>query len=234
MATKEERLRKGLRESIAASMRFASEKEREAMACVIEEDLPAWLLGCFDVVTEPDIYDLASASVVRQLRDQVATNPRARSINDNGDGKLTLALKLYADFLDSKFNPAKKKPKAVKTERSASSVPPPPAFVEGAVVQSTTDRRERNKLARQECINQKGCKCVVCGFDFEAVYGAAGTGYIEVHHLKPISQTDDFHRVSVDDLVPLCANCHAMAHRRSPDPFTPEELRSMLNAQKQA
>lgn len=101
-------------------------------------------------------------------------------------------------------------------------------FTEGAIVQQTVDRRERNPQARQACIEKYGCKCMVCGFDFESIYGDVGRGYIEVHHLKPISQTDDEHEVSVDDLVPLCANCHAMAHRRHPMPFTVEELKGFM------
>ncbi|MCM1140270.1 MAG: HNH endonuclease, partial [Muribaculum sp.] len=52
--------------------------------------------------------------------------------------------------------------------------------------------------------------------------------YIEVHHLKPLSQTDEEHEVTADDLVPLCANCHAIAHRRSPEPFTPDEIKAMI------
>ncbi len=46
------------------------------------------------------------------------------------------------------------------------------------------------------------------------VYGNIGEGYIEVHHLNPISQTEGSHKVDpTTDLVPLCANCHAMIHR---------------------
>ena len=31
----------------------------------------------------------------------------------------------------------------------------------------------------------------------------------------------------INDLIPVCPNCHAMLHRRCP-PYTPEELKNML------
>ena len=41
-----------------------------------------------------------------------------------------------------------------------------------------------------------------------------GDGFIEVHHLSPISQQTEAHAIDpTTDLVPLCANCHAMIHR---------------------
>lgn len=215
---------------MARQMRFASDEQRDAMASVIETELPRLLKECFGISTD-SIYSVASASEVRELRNRVVTNPEANRRDNDSNGRLSQALKLYADFLDSKFNPSKKKPKAIKSPRQTTE-PATTPFVEGATVQQTIDRRERNKQARQECIDQKGCHCMVCGFDFEAIYGPVGRNYIEVHHLKPMSQTDDEHEVSVEDLVPLCANCHAMAHRRSPEPFTPEELKAIINAQK--
>ncbi len=30
-------------------------------------------------------------------------------------------------------------------------------------------------------------KCCICGFDFEETYGQIGEGFIEVHHIKPVS-----------------------------------------------
>lgn len=223
----QEKYSKGLREALAGKMRFASEEQREAMASVIETELPRLLSECFDMAFE-SIYNLTSASQIRDLRNRVVTNPAAKYRDDESNGRLSQAIHLYADFLDSKYNPAKKKPKAVKPPKSKQEGTTSQVFVEGATVQQTYDKRERNPQARKDCIDKKGCKCLVCGFDFEAVYGQVGRNYIEVHHLRPISQTDDEHEVTAEDLVPLCANCHAMAHRRSPEPFTPEELKAFL------
>ena len=226
-----EKYRKGLREALGRQMRFASDEQCEAMAATIESELPRLLAECFDISVD-SIYALTSASEVRELRNRLVTNTEANSRDNDSNGQLSQALKLYADFLDSKFNPARKRPKVVKTVEQHETVVV--HFVEGATVQQTIDRRERNHEARARCIAEKGCRCMVCGFDFEAVYGPAGHDYIEVHHLKPLSQTEDEHEVTADDLVPLCANCHAIAHRRSPEPFTPDEIKAMIDAQKQA
>jgi 5-methylcytosine-specific restriction protein A len=67
----------------------------------------------------------------------------------------------------------------------------------------------------------------VCKFDFEKRYGAIGKGFIHIHHLKPMASVRAMHDVSVDELVPVCANCHAMLHQRTP-PLTPNELSDMI------
>lgn len=221
------KLQSQLRVALSKSHRSLDEEKREAMAVTIETELPVWLREAFGVEVEA-AFDLTSASLLCSYRNKIASNAVASRINAESDGRFDHALKLYIDFLDSKFNPLKKKPKAVKPVTAIEPEAETPTFVEGASVQQTVDRRERNPLARQACIEKYGCKCVVCGFDFEAVYGAVGSGYIEVHHLKPISLTDDEHEVTADDLVPLCANCHAMVHRRSPIPFTVEELKRFM------
>jgi len=61
-------------------------------------------------------------------------------------------------------------------------------LIEGAKRTITVNAYERNPQARKKCVNIHGCKCVVCGFDFEETYGEIGKGYIHVHHLTPISE----------------------------------------------
>lgn len=87
-------------------------------------------------------------------------------------------------------------------------------FTEGDVRDIHGIRYERDRDARKKCIEYYGCKCAVCGFDFESIYGELGKGFIEVHHIKPLSQRGGEYVVDpVQDLVPLCSNCHSMAHR---------------------
>ena len=70
---------------------------------------------------------------------------------------------------------------------------------------------ERNQKAREECLKYYGCKCSVCGFDFEKEYGEIGRGFIEVHHIVPLSSIRDEYIVDpISDLRPLCSNCHSM------------------------
>ncbi len=106
-------------------------------------------------------------------------------------------------------------------------------FTEGNVVESHYDRHERDHGARIKCIEHYGCKCSICGFNFEAQYGEVGKEFIEVHHIVPISSTDSEHKVDpIKDLIPVCSNCHSILHRRRPAPYLPEDVRFMIKAQK--
>jgi 5-methylcytosine-specific restriction protein A len=71
-----------------------------------------------------------------------------------------------------------------------------------------------------------GTECKVCGFSFSAKYGEIGDGYIECHHLRPMSM-DEARPTKLEEVTVLCANCHRMAHRRSP-PYSVDELRANL------
>jgi 5-methylcytosine-specific restriction enzyme A len=85
---------------------------------------------------------------------------------------------------------------------------------EGAIKKIAVNVYERNPRARQMCIAHYGLHCQVCGFNFEEVYGELGQGFIHVHHLKPLHEVGQGYQVDpIADLVPVCANCHAMLHR---------------------
>lgn len=99
---------------------------------------------------------------------------------------------------------------------------------EGARSVVTTNRFERRRINREICIGLKGARCKVCGFDFGAVYGSLGDGFIEVHHVIPVSVVGAGYRINpATDLEPLCSNCHAMVHRIDP-PLSIDELRAIL------
>ncbi|HSH39889.1 MAG TPA: HNH endonuclease [Chthoniobacterales bacterium] len=89
--------------------------------------------------------------------------------------------------------------------------------MEGRALQTLSTRYERKRINREACIQLKGTRCTVCGFDFAETYGPLGSGYIEVHHLRSIASLGGDYRIDVSaDLAPICANCHAMAHREQP------------------
>ena len=103
-------------------------------------------------------------------------------------------------------------------------------YAEGAATTGQSTRYERDRRNRAAAIAIWGCKCRACGLDFGERYGDDAKGFIEVHHTTPVSVVKPGTVVNpARDLVPLCANCHAVAHRREP-PFTVEEIRSMLQS----
>ena len=88
---------------------------------------------------------------------------------------------------------------------------------------------ERNKKNREMAIQYHGCKCKACGFDFEAVYGEMGKGFIEIHHTKPLYSLQE--EIVIDyrtDLVPVCSNCHRILHRNKEKMLSIEELKQLI------
>ena len=100
--------------------------------------------------------------------------------------------------------------------------------VEGArkIVQHI--RYERNPKNRKNAIRIQGHICKICGFDFDYVYGQdLADNYIEVHHIKQLAEGEQ----EIDpskDLIPICANCHRMLHRRKHDNIEVEELKRRI------
>ncbi|WP_429747529.1 HNH endonuclease [Vibrio clamense] len=101
-------------------------------------------------------------------------------------------------------------------------------FTEGAKKQVTVNSYERCPKARQACLDKHGYSCKVCGFSFLEVYGEIGKGFIHVHHIKPLAGISENYEVKpTKDLVPVCPNCHAMLHTKSP-PLSIDELKSIM------
>ena len=72
-------------------------------------------------------------------------------------------------------------------------------------------------------------KCEICGFDFASVYGKEFSDKIHIHHVVEIATIGEEYEVdAVKDLLPVCPNCHMIAHSRKPA-YTPDEIRKMIN-----
>lgn len=100
--------------------------------------------------------------------------------------------------------------------------------VEGGRSVVLVNRFERDPSLREACIDHFGTTCQICGFSFEAVYGDLGRDFCHVHHITPLFSLGEARTVDpVRDLIPVCANCHAMLHRPG-EVLTPSELREIL------
>lgn len=72
--------------------------------------------------------------------------------------------------------------------------------------------------------------CQTCLFDFENFYGQEiGKGFIEIHHVKPVFQYADTDiektlENAIDNLMPICSNCHRMIHRNRKNPISIDYL----------
>lgn len=90
---------------------------------------------------------------------------------------------------------------------------------EGQILYKLHKVRERNPkiiaAKKRKVLQENGfLRCEACGFDFEQKYGAIGKGFIECHHIEPLSKFDTNKVTSINDLVLLCSNCHQMIHRK--------------------
>jgi len=116
--------------------------------------------------------------------------------------------------------------------RLPEEVPSGSTYSEGSVQRILVNRYERDPRAREECIRHYGTICFLCGFDFVAVYGEVMTGFIHVHHLNPLSSLGaDYEVDPIQDLRPVCPNCHAVLHRREPT-YSPDEVRQFLQTRR--
>lgn len=102
-------------------------------------------------------------------------------------------------------------------------------LVEGLKTTIKVNKYERNPKARISCLEYFGYDCSVCSMNFKDVYGEIGKEFIHVHHLKEISLIGEEYEVDpIKDLIPVCANCHAMLHKRKPA-FSIAELKALLS-----
>jgi len=104
-------------------------------------------------------------------------------------------------------------------------------FYEGSIRRISVEVRERDAAARKACIAKHGAKCFICEFDFGQFYGPEADGFIHVHHREMLSKSAAKRKVDpINDLVPLCPNCHSVVHLRK-DAYEVEEVKAMVEKQ---
>ena len=92
---------------------------------------------------------------------------------------------------------------------------------EGRILTRIHRARERNRelVAAKKAAALKthgSLKCEACSFDFQETYGSRGAGFMEAHHLKPVSFLKPGDKTRLDDLALFCSNCHRMIHAGRP------------------
>jgi 5-methylcytosine-specific restriction endonuclease McrA len=80
--------------------------------------------------------------------------------------------------------------------------------------------RRRNHAIRDKALAHYGCKCRACDL------APRHPSMIDIHHLFPISQGE--RQTTLADVIPLCANCHRLAHTEEP-PIPLERLRELMD-----
>jgi hypothetical protein len=102
-------------------------------------------------------------------------------------------------------------------------------FFEGERVPRLSSYYERNPQLRAATIRHHGTSCTICMFCFGESYGPRGQGFIEVHHLTPVSQLVQSRFVDPKtEMTVVCANCHRMIHRKRDAILTPAQVVGLL------
>ena len=202
-----------------------------SLSTLIREHVDAHFGGIF-AETERPFYE--------RVRKDMAVKPAMRADDQTTEYYHSKVLRAYMAFLRSKdfaaLQPKKEKKRQAKPKPAPETPPqqpePTPApkreETEGERKHVEYERVHRSPQLREACIRQWGYQCQCCGMRFDELYGEdLGADFIEVHHLQMISTFDDQRPADyVANLVPLCANCHAMIHRGADGPLTLSELRA--------
>lgn len=117
-----------------------------------------------------------------------------------------------------------------QTEETADSLPGETLSESGKRKTTAVNLPERNPKARNACLNRRGHRCLICGFDAKEVYGEAFRGKIHVHHIVPISERSEEYQIDPEtDLIPVCPNCHMMLHTKVNGKYlSPEQLKKAI------
>ena len=243
-----------LREAYIANLNAKRRPDAEAIADFTERELAEFIRRYADAHFK-GIYVVQDHNYYDRISSKIPLHQEMKAANEATGLKYSAHLKLYAMFLESKeykrlfktrIAGAHEKPGPASTasgsSTSGSGLPTPsaPNFREETEgerkhVTKETEVIYRNPTLRQQCLDKYGYQCQCCGMDFAAMYGEdLGANFIEVHHLKPIStfETDGVPANFLENLVPLCSNCHAMIHHIKDSAHPLRDLREAYRGEK--
>lgn len=200
--------------------------------CVNELNLPLLSIGVFSQKGEigSGFYKLACQlkPEYKLVSEAVAIKLEKKLINTKRE---TGEWQRLCDYLDG-LSVEQIMQKAIVAKTEPTFPDENPHISEGAKKQTLIDIRERNPEARRRCLEHWGTACCVCKTDLGEKYGDAFQGKIHVHHIKPISSYDGEHSVDpINDLRPVCPNCHMIIHCKGDVPYAIEEVKEMLGLQ---
>lgn len=98
---------------------------------------------------------------------------------------------------------------------------------EGKVTEEVSLKYERNRSNRSICLAVHGYDCKACGMNMKKRYLDLHSEFVHVHHINPVSESGIVRFDPINDLIPLCPNCHQVAHLKNP-PYTVSEIREMI------
>lgn len=98
--------------------------------------------------------------------------------------------------------------------------------MEGEMVTAEATFRMRNRaiIAAKKALSNGLCE--VCSLNFKDKY-SIDKNCLVAHHINPIGNRSSASKTTVDDILLLCPNCHAVAHTKEP-PLSLEEMKKLI------
>ena len=235
-----------LREAYIANLEAKRKTNAVAIADFTERELADFIRQYADFRFKC-VFEELDHNYYDRVREKIATNGEMRAADKEADNMYSYHLKQWTSFLESKaFKELSKKkrssedkPKATDMAESAKPLVSPfreETEGERKHIVKETEVVRRNPQLRQQCIERYGYQCQCCGMNFSELYGEElGANFIEVHHLKPIStyEEDGIPENFLENLVPLCSNCHSMIHHIKDSEHSLRDLREAYRGIKQ-
>ena len=235
-----------LREAYIANLEAKRKSNAKEIADFTERELDEFIRQYADSHFK-DVYEELDHNYYNRISHLIPLNPEMKEANEAADLKYSVHLKQWTSFLESKAfkelfkkkRPSADKPKATNPAETAKPQAPPfreETEGERKHIVKETDVVRRNPQLRQQCIDRYGYQCQCCGMNFAELYGEElGANFIEVHHLRPIStyEKDGIPENFLENLVPLCSNCHSMIHHIKNSEHPLSDLREAYRGTKQ-
>ncbi|TDS92711.1 MULTISPECIES: HNH endonuclease [Rahnella] len=107
------------------------------------------------------------------------------------------------------------------------------SYLEGKKSSKYVTTYERDQKLKKLAKIIHGTTCFACGFNFGDFYGEYAKNFIHIHHVVPVSEFGGSKIVDPNtDLVPVCANCHGVIHRKKDRTLSIDELKVMIATSK--
>lgn len=150
-------------------------------------------------------------------------------ITEKGEKYLLDNINNFTFIIDNNFNESQRKN---VIEQDYSNLVIEEGFTKFSQVKTKIRSRKLVSIAKEHYSRNGKLYCSACNFNFENFYGEIGNGFIEIHHLNPIFAREDNFEQSLNEalngVVPVCANCHRIIHRKNDQLLSISSLRELI------
>jgi len=86
----------------------------------------------------------------------------------------------------------------------------------------------QNPKLRELCLKKYGANCYICKKNLKTIYGESIKYIIDIHHENESSVFKNECEVNIEDLKPVCPNCHTIIHMKKDPCYTIDEVKEMI------